>query len=388
MTADSAQIRNRNTVFLGGAPYKGGMNKLTAWMRPKGAMLNEGGGPWGGRGDGGNGGGDGGGPRNPWSPPPSGGRPRGNRPGPAALDELLRRGRERFGGGGGGAGLPDFGGRPIWAYAILALLALWILFTSIHSIDPRERGVILRLGRYAGTMTPGVNFSFPAPIDKVVKQNIEEIRTVDIGSTAADNENLMLTSDQNIVDLAYSVRWNISDPALFLFQLKEPEDTIKEVAESSMRAVLANVTLNDAIGAGRTGIESQVAQRMQELLNAYHSGVRIQGIAIKQADPPNEVTESFKKVSAAQQNAIAYMNGARAYAQQITARAQGEAASFDKVYEQYKLAPEVTRRRMYYETMEEVLAKTDKTIVEVPGVMPYLPLDRTPRARAAQEPQQ
>jgi membrane protease subunit HflK len=365
------------------------MNRLTAWLRPHGAMLNEGGGgPWGGRGGGGSGGGDGdgGGPRNPWSPPSGGGRPRGNRPGPAALDELLRRGRERFGGGGGG--LPDLGGKPIWLYAILLFLGLWILFTSIHSIDPRERGVILRLGRYAGTMTPGVNFSFPAPIDRVIKQNIEEIRTIDIGSTAGDNQNLVLTSDQNIVDLAYSVRWNISDPALFLFQLKEPEDTIREVAESAMRAAMANVSLNDAIGAGRTAVEAQVAERMQELLNAYRSGVRVQGVAIKQADPPSEVTESFKKVQAAQQNAIAYVNGARAYAQQITARAQGEAASFDKVYEQYKLSPVVTRRRMYYEAMEDVLSKVDKTIIEAPGVNSYLPLDRLPRARAAEEPQQ
>jgi modulator of FtsH protease HflK len=358
------------------------MNKLTAWLRP-GAMLNEGGGPWGGRGGGGNdGGGDGGGPRNPWSPPPGGGRPRGNKPGPAALDELLRRGRQRFGGGGG---LPDFGGRPVWLYFGVAFLALWILFTSFHRIGPQERGVILRLGSYAGTMTPGINVSFPAPIDRVVKQDIEEIRTIDIGSTAADVENLMLTSDQNIIDIAYSVRWNISDPSLFLFQLAEPEETIREVGESAMRAVMANVTLNEAIGSGRTAIETQVAQRMQELLNDYNAGVRIQGVAIKQADPPAAVTESFKKVSAAQQQAISYLNGARAYAQQITARAQGEAASFDKVYEQYRLAPDVTRRRMYYETMEDVLSKVDKTIIEAPGVQTYLPLERLQKPRAAQE---
>jgi membrane protease subunit HflK len=151
---------------------------------------------------------------------------------------------------------------------------------------------------------------------------------------------------------------------------------------------MANVSLNDAIGAGRTGVEAQVAQRMQELLNSYRSGVRVQGVAIKQADPPAEVTESFKKVQVAQQNAIAYLNGARAYAQQITARAQGEAAAFDKVYEQYKLSPVVTRRRMYYEAMEDVLSKVDKTIIEAPGVNSYLPLDRLPRARAAEEPQQ
>jgi len=299
----------------------------------------------------------------------------------------LRRSRERLGTGGGR--LPDLGGKPIWLYAILAFAALWILFTSFHRIGPQERGVILRLGSYAGTMSPGIGFSFPAPIDRVVKQDIEAIRTIDIGSPSAESENLMLTGDQNIVDLAYSVRWNISDPSLFLFQLAEPEETIREVGESAMRAVIGTVSLNDAIGSGRTGIETQVAQRMQELLNDYRAGVRIQGVAIKQADPPQAVTESFKKVSAAQQQAISYLNGARAYAQQITARAQGEAASFDKVYEQYRLAPDVTRRRMYYETMEKVLSKVDKTVVEAPGVTPYLPLPEVARRpRPAQEVQQ
>lgn len=366
------------------------MNRLKAWLWPQGAMLNEGGGgPWGGRpgGNGGGGDGDGGGPRNPWNQPSGPGRPRGPRPGPAALDELLRRSRERLGGGSGG-GLPDLGGRPIWLYAIGALLLLWIIFTSFHRIGPQERGVILRLGSYAGTMSPGIGMSFPAPIDQVLKEDVEAIRTIDIGSPTAESENLMLTGDQNIVDLAYSVRWNISDPSRFLFQLKEPEETIREVGESAMRAVIGTVSLNDAIGSGRTAIETQVAQRMQEILNDYGAGVRIQGVAIKQADPPQAVTESFKKVSAAQQQAISYLNGARAYAQQVTARAQGEATAFDKVYEQYRLAPEVTRRRMYYETMEDVLSKVDKTIVEAPGVTPYLPLDRLPKARPAEEVQQ
>lgn len=367
------------------------MSKTTGWFRPLGAMLNDAGGPWGGRGNGGNGSGGGGGdsgpPRNPWSPPPGGGRPRGPRPGqgPTALDELLRRGRARMGGGGG---FPDFGGKPVWIWAVVAFVALWLVFTSFHRIGPQERGVILRLGSYAGTMGPGVNFSLPAPIDRVIKQDIEAIRTVDIGSPAAESENLMLTGDQNIVDLAYSVRWNMSDPAQFLFQLKEPEETIKEVGESAMRAVIGTVNLNDAIGSGRTGIETQVAERMQQILNDYKAGVRIQGIAIRQADPPQAVNESFKRVSAAQQQAIRYLNDSRAYAQQVIARAQGEAAAFDKVYAEYRLAPEVTRRRMYYETMEQVLSKVDKTIVEAPGVTPYLPLPEIARkARPVQEPQ-
>jgi membrane protease subunit HflK len=141
-----------------------------------------------------------------------------------------------------------------------------------------------------------------------------------------------------------------------------------------MRAVVAGVSLDEALGAGRTEIEQQVEQRMQEILDSYKSGIRVQGVAIKQADPPGAVNDAFKAVSAAQQEAQSYLNAARAAAQQVTAKAQGEAASFDKVYEQYKLAPEVTRRRMYYETMEGVLSNVDKTIVETGNVTPYLPL--------------
>jgi membrane protease subunit HflK len=150
-----------------------------------------------------------------------------------------------------------------------------------------------------------------------------------------------------------------------------------------MRSVIASVSLDDALGAGRSGIEQQVELRMQQILDGYRSGVRVQGVAIKQADPPTAVNDAFKEVSAAQQTAQTYLNEARAYAQQLTARAQGEAAAFDKVYEQYRLAPDVTRRRMYYETMEAVLAPIDKTIVEGSNVTPYLPLPEIKR-RAAQ----
>ena len=146
-----------------------------------------------------------------------------------------------------------------------------------------------------------------------------------------------------------------------------------------MRAVVATVSLTDALGAGRTTIEQQVEQRMQDILDGYRSGIRLRGIAIKQADPPSAVNDAFKEVSAAKQDATTYLNQARAYAQQLTARAQGEAAAFDKVYEQYRLAPDVTRRRMYYETMESVLSDVDKTVVEAKGVTPYLPLPEIKR---------
>jgi membrane protease subunit HflK len=348
-------------------------------------------GPWGGKGSGSGGGepegnegsGDGsGGPRNPWTQKPVGNRPTGQ--GPSAIDELIRRGRESFGGGGFGGGFPQGpGGRAIWPIALGLLALIWLALTSVHRVGPQERGVVTMLGKYSRTLSPGISLTLPAPFETVETVDVEEIRTIDIGSASADSENLVLTGDQNIIDLAYSVRWNIRNPELYKFQLADPDTTIREVAESAMRSVIASVSLDDALGAGRSGIEQQVELRMQQILDGYRSGVRVQGVAIKQADPPTAVNDAFKEVSAAQQTAQTYLNEARAYAQQLTARAQGEAAAFDKVYEQYRLAPDVTRRRMYYETMEAVLAPIDKTIVEGSNVTPYLPLPEIKR-RAAQ----
>ncbi|MFM9851525.1 MAG: FtsH protease activity modulator HflK [Sphingomonadaceae bacterium] len=366
------------------------MTLKTGWRARAIALLNEGG-PWGGRGSGGGsgGGGNGDGPRNPWSQPPNGGRPRG--PGRnSALDEIGKRLRTLGGGGGGSGG--GFGGLPsggdIWPIArfgLIALVGIWIFFTSFWQIGPQQQGVVTRFGSFNSILQPGVGATLPWPIDSVRKVDVRAINRIDIGS--AESENLVLTGDRNIVDLAYSIRWDIRDPALYLFQLAEPDDTIKEVGESAMREVLSQFTLNDAIGSGRTRIEQQVQQRMQVVLNTYKAGVRIQGIAIKKAVPPAEVIEAFKQVSAAQQTAQTAVNQSRAYAQQITARAEGEAAQFNKVYDQYKLAPGVTRRRMYYETMEEVLGRVDKTIIEAPGVTPYLPLPELKRrATPVEEP--
>jgi modulator of FtsH protease HflK len=350
------------------------MRKFFGWGARAGALMNENrGGPWGtGGGSGGSGGG--GGPRNPWGGGPRRPRPGGGTGNITSLDEFLKKSRDRFGGR-----FPQQEGRPYWVYGLGIAVILWLLFTSIHRIGPQERGVLTRFGSYVGTMQPGISFSLPAPIDRVQKLDVEEIRTIDVPTGGTSSENLILTGDQNIIDLAYSVRWNIADPELYLFQISNPEETIREVAESAMRAVVAGVTLEDAIGAGRGEIEGRVQTTMQQLLNGYGSGIRVQGVAIKQSDPPAAVTEAFKDVSAAQQQAQAYINDARAYALQITAKAQGEATAFDKVYEEYRLAPEVTRRRMYYETMEKVLSKVDKTIIEAPGVTPYLPLPQVQR---------
>lgn len=321
------------------------------------------------------------GPRNPWTPPPGGDGDRGPESAPSVFDQLIRRARDSFGGGMPG----DPQSHRIWLYVIGGAILVWAAFTSVHSIGAKERGVVSFLGSYSRTLEPGMNYTLPAPFETVQVIQAEEIRTVDLGSAGDETEKLVLTGDQNIINLGYSVRWNVSNPKQFAFQIAEPEETIKQVADSAMRGVIANIDLNDAMGPGRRAIEQQVQARMQEILDGYGAGVRIQGVAIKQADPPSEVINAFKEVTAAQQDADSYMNNAMGYARQLAAQSQGEAAAFDKVYEQYKLAPEVTRRRMYYETMESVLTGVNKTVIESQGVTSYLPLPQLQNSRTNSE---
>jgi membrane protease subunit HflK len=310
------------------------------------------------------------GPRNPWTPPSGNGGGSGGDRGPSAIDELVRRARDSFGGG-----MPDTpGGGRLWLYLLIGVVAIWLVTTSFYRIGPQERGIVTFMGSYSRTLSPGISMVLPAPFESVAVVDVEEIRTKDLGSAGDEAEKLMLTGDQNVINVGYSVRWNINDAKKYVFQIADPVQTVGDVAESAMRAAIATVSLQDALGAGRNAIEQQVQERMQEILDSYGAGIRIQGIAIKQADPPDAINDAFKAVSAAQQEADTYMNQANTYARQLSAQSQGEAAAFDKVYEQYRLSPEVTRRRMYYETMEKVLGGLNKTIVETDGVVPYLPL--------------
>jgi membrane protease subunit HflK len=365
------------------------MTILTGWFQRPTPLHAEPKNPWGG-GSGSDGGSDGSdGARNPWAPQAGGGNGGRRLPGPSALDEFIRRARGGGGGGSDGSGRPRIPGTPsagaLWLIGVAIIVVMWIVFTSIHAIGPQQRAVVTFFGRYAGTLEPGIRLTLPAPFNSVMKVDVREIKT----DTFPENggENLMLTGDQNVVDVNYSVRWDISNPQDYVFQIADPKSTLRATAESAMRAVLATSTLDDAIGSGRGAMEVKVQQNMQTILDSYNAGIRIQGVAIKGAQPPEQVSDAFKKVSAAQQEAQGNINKARGYAQQILARAQGEAASFDVIYAQYKLAPEVTRKRMYYETMEQVMAHSDKTIVEAPGVVPYLPLPGGARAApAAQAP--
>ena len=324
------------------------------------------------------------GPRNPWLP---GGGGKGRKP--SNIEDIFKnRGPEgpRRSGGRGGAGfrIPERPGGGSWVpIVIVGALILWVALTSLHFVQPRERGIVTWFGsKFSTTLSPGTNWTFPYPIQMVDIEDVSEIRRETIGD---GGENLILTGDQNLVDLSYIVRWNIKDLVQFRFELAQPEETLREVAESAMRAAIAETDLDTVLsGAGREQVETRVRTRMQEVLDEYDTGIDVQGVEIARTEAPKQVIEAFNDVLAARQDRERDLNEARRYEQQLLATAQGSAAEFNNIYEQYRLAPQVTRRRLYYETMEQVLSKTDKTIVGADGVTPYLPLNEA--QRRAQQP--
>ncbi|MHA7820999.1 MAG: protease modulator HflK [Erythrobacter sp.] len=361
--------------------------------------------PWGSpgkggsNGNGGNGGGDGegdapsgggddsDGPRNPWLPGGGGGgkQPKGRRS--ASIEDIFKnRGPEgpRRAGGGGGSGLklPERPGGGSWIPIILVGVAvIWALFTMVHFIQPGERATVTWFGgKYDRSFGQGTNWTLPWPINVVEVENIEAARIEEVPSK------LILTGDQNLVDLSYSVRWNINDLALFQFQLADPTETVREAAETAMRSSVAEKTLDTVIsGEGRFDIQNNVQSRMQTILDSYGAGITVLGVEVDKTDPPESVVEAFNDVLAAQQDAERELNGARRYSQRLLARAEGDAEQFNQIYEQYRLAPEVTRRRLYYETMEAVLSRTDKTVIDANGVTPYIPLREVERSRPRAE---
>lgn len=329
------------------------------------------------------------GPRNPWLPPGEATPPRRS----ASIEDLFRS-RDKRGGGGGGGGnggfrLPPRPDGKSWGAPIAGIVVLlWLAMTTWHMIGPKEEGIVSTFGKYSRTISPGVSMTLPWPIQSVAVRDVTSINRYTIPEGEA--EKLMLTSDQNLVDLSYLVRWNIKDLKLFTYRLSDPEETVKEVAEAAMRTSIAEVSLDGAIsGAGRAKVEENVRKRMQDVLDAYRAGVRIQGVEIKKADPPEKVISAFQQVTSAQQDSERDQSNARAWAQQLLARAQGDATAFDKVYAQYKLSPEVTKRRMYYETMERVLGNNDKVIMEAQNGTTFLPLPelrKRAQAEAAPDP--
>ncbi|WP_067735047.1 protease modulator HflK [Novosphingobium naphthalenivorans] len=319
------------------------------------------------------------GPRNPWLP---GGETPPRRS--ASIEDIFRsRDPRKSGGGPRGPGFPQLPRRPdgkSWlplgiGLAVAALLGL----SMVHTIGPKEQGLVTTFGKYSRVVDSGVNFTLPWPVEQIDVEDVRSFRVDMIPDN--DNEKLMLTSDKNLVDLSYLVRWNIKNLKDYKFRLADPQETVREVAEAAMRASIAQISLNDAIsGAGRAQVEQDVRERMQRILDYYKSGVAVQGVEIKKADPPAKTKSAFEQVTVAQQEAERDRSEARAWAQQKLAEAQGNAQAFDKVYEQYKLAPEVTKRRMYYETMEGVLRDNDTVVAEAKGMTSYLPLPEMKRS--------
>jgi modulator of FtsH protease HflK len=363
----------------------------------------KGGGPWGGGGSGGNGGG-------PW-----GGGGGGAGPNPPDLEELLKKSQESVrrmvpGGAGGAKGV-----------VLVALLAVAVwLGSGFYRIEPGTQGVELLFGEFVKRTGPGLNYWPPSPVGEVIKVNVENTNTINIGFRGAGNvgrgtgardvslESLMLTGDQNIADIDFIVQWRIKNAADYLFNIRRPEDTIKVAAESAMREVVGQMTLENAITKDRQGVEARTRELLQKILDEYGAGVVVAELKMQKADPPREVIDAFNDVQRARQDqersvneAVAYRNDvvpkakgeadkliaeATAYKERVIKDAQGEAERFISVYNAYLTNTDVTKRRLYLERMQDILSKTDKVILDDgknggSGVVPYLPLNELRKSK-------
>ena len=376
--------------------------------------------PWtnqtGGSGGGSNGGGNG---QGPWGQPPRRpNRPTGGGGGgqqPPDLEEIIRRGQDRlrntFGGRGGGQGV-NKGLIGLIAGAILLLF----IFQGFYTVQEDERGVELTFGRPSDELSePGLNYMF-WPFQQVEIAKINEQR-INIGGGGRTEAGLMLSGDQNIVDVQFSVLYVVENPAQYLFNIADPDNMVRQVAESSMREIVGRRPAQDVFRDARVEIAQQVREQTQAILNAYDAGIAISQVAIEEAAPPGPVADAFDEVQRAEQDedrfveeanresnrvlgaargqAAQIREEAEAYANRVVQEAEGEAQRFISVYEQYRLAPEVTRKRLFLETMEEVLRDADKVILENnasggggTGVVPYLPLDQLQGRRNASNNQQ
>lgn len=346
-------------------------------------------------------------------------RPGQRRPGEGGqipeIEEFMRKGSEQLkvlmGGKGGGSrpGRPAGGGsggpfptKIAVVVGLVAVVAIW-LGSSLYKMNPEERSVELMFGRHYATKGPGLNLA-PWPFITYTKVPVTREQTVDIGSGRAgtNDTGLMLTGDQNIVDLEFQVVWNINDPAKYLFNLTDPQDTIRAVSESAMRDIIARSNLAPILSTARGEIAADLREAVQNTLDSYDAGINIVRVNFNRADPPREVIDSFREVQAAQQERDRLEKEADAYANKVTAGARGEAAQlkeeaegyrakivnaaegdaarFTSILAEYEKAPDVTKRRMFYETMGQVLSGVDKVVVDTKpgdgGVVPYLPLDQ------------
>ena len=354
-----------------------------------------GGGPWGGGGNGGGG---------PWGQGPRG--PSGPGGNPPDLEDIIRRGQDRLKQAlpGGGQTSPA-----LFGLIALALVALW-LFQSVYTVQPDELAVELRFGKPKDDVSePGLHFHW-WPVETVEKATVAE-RLINVGDARGGGASgLMLSGDQNIVDVRFSVAYQVENPQAYLFNVSDPDDTLRQVAESAMREVVGRRPAQDIFRDDRQGIAADVREIIQSTIVSYGTGLAVTALSIEDAAPPREVADAFEEVQRAEQDedrfveesnqysnqelgaargeAAQIREEAAAYKTRVVQEADGEAQRFVSVYDEYAKAPEVTRRRLFIETMERVLRSSNKVIVEQgngQGVIPYLPL---PELRAAQQQQQ
>ena len=358
-----------------------------------------GGGPWGGGGGGGNQGGGGG-----WG----GGRGPGGGPQAPNVEEAIRRLqdwlRRRMPGGAGGRG-----GRIGILLVVVVLLAVWVL-SGFYRVQTDEQGVVLRFGERVGTTTPGLNYHLPYPIETVETPKVTRVNRVEVGFRSAE-EALMLTGDENIVDINFVVFWIIKDAGDYLFNVREPERSVKAASESVMREIVGQTPIAAALAEGRGQIEDKVKAGVQGILDDYRTGIEITNVQLLKVDPPNQVVDAFRDVQRARADqerlrneAEAYANDiiprargeaerlvqeAEAYKQEVVARSEGDAQRFTQVYTAFSAAKDVTTKRIYLETMEEILSNAEKYVIDqsggASGVVPYLPLPEVQKRIKANE---
>ncbi len=370
--------------------------------------------PWNKQGGGGDDGGPWGGGRNsggPWNRGPGSGNQ-----GPD-LEDLLKRSQDSI-----RRMLPgNLGGRRGVMLALLGVVALWGL-TGFYKVNPDELGVVLRFGRFIGYTQPGLNYHLPSPIEQVLTPPVTRINRIELGyrsgpegrrgvqGVEATDESLMLTGDENIADVNFSVFWQISDPEKFLFQVRDPDNTVRVVAESAIREIIGQLPIRAALFEDRQAIGDRTRSRMQELLDAYNAGIAVTQVQLLKADPPHEVIDAFNDVQRAKADqerlrneAESYRNSiipvargdsqriiqeAEAYKEQVIDLAEGDARRFTSVYQAYKAAPEIIGRRLYIDMVEDVLKGAQKIVIDpsVRGVVPYLPLPELGKAKALPNP--
>ena len=338
-----------------------------------------------------------GGSRDPWSGS-------GRNQGPPDLDELFKKFNEKLRRLTGGRGPGGVGGIGL---IVALLIAVWLL-SGFYIVTEGKRGVVLRFGKYQQTSMPGIHWHLPYPIEEVRMVDVESRRIVRIGyepiaggrTRSVPNEALMLTRDENIVNVQLAVQWQVSDPAKFLFTLLEPERTLKEITESALREAVGKRDMDFVLTEGRAEVVEATRALVQETLDHYDAGVRVVEVAIQDVQPPEEVQGAFADAIRAREDEQRLINEARAYSNevlpraagqaarireeaegyraQVVARAEGETARVLALLEEYRKAPELMRERLYLETMEEVLANTGKALVDVEngGSVMFLPLDK------------